>query len=108
GSSIDTARSRTAMKRPAMNQLVSRLLGVLLAGVLLCSPVAAAHHHHGGNADDHACALCNASHAPAVVSGTAAASPAPALLARRVHAPAYESAAAALVLALPSRAPPLT
>lgn len=81
---------------------VSPLLGLALA----CSLVVMAFHHHDGNAAGHACAVCSASHVPAVTPATSAGSPAPAPRAERVPALPAWNAPQALVAAVAARGPP--
>jgi hypothetical protein len=90
-------------------QLIRRLTGALaipIALLLLGATLAGGLHHHGGAQSRDTCALCTASHTPAVAS-IATASPGPALGAERV---VVWRAPRAHTPALPrpsSRAPPL-
>src|SRR5690349_18249077 len=63
-------RAPTALLR-GWADLLGPLLSLLLLGVLVVGSV----HHHSDGASDHACAICSASHVPAVVTvaGSAAA-----------------------------------
>jgi len=58
-------RAPTALLR-GWTGLLGTLLTLLLLGVLVVGSV----HHHSDSASDHACAICSASHAPAVVTAT--------------------------------------
>lgn len=83
------------------------ILGPTLGIVLVCSLVVAGVHHHTGSSEGHACAVCTASHAPAVTTVAAAGSPTPALLPGRVDAPRAELPLQVRVVAIAARAPPL-
>ncbi len=62
------------------------LPSIAMCVMLLFSGVVGALHHHGESTAGHACAVCNASHAPAVPTVAAAGSTTPALLPGRVDA----------------------
>jgi hypothetical protein len=91
----------TATRRPGI------LPSITLCVMLLLSGVVGALHHHGESAAGHACAVCTASHAPAVPTVAAASSSTPALLPGRVEAPRAELPPAFRVVAIAARAPPL-
>ena len=85
----------------------SRFLGPALGLILVLSTVGVALHHHDAGSTTHACAVCTASHAPAVTALPAAGSPAPSLLPGRVDAPRVELPPQIRVVAIAARAPPL-
>jgi hypothetical protein len=80
---------------------------ITLCVVLLFSGVVGALHHHGESAAGHACAVCTASHAPAVPTVAVAGSTTPALLPGRVDAPRAELPPQIRAVAIAARAPPL-
>ena len=82
-------------------------LSIALSLVLMLSGFVGALHHHGESAAGHACAICTASHAPAITTMTAAGSSAPILLPGRVDAPRSELPLQVRVVAIAARAPPL-
>ena len=84
----------------------SGLLSIALSFLLVLTGVVGALHHHGDSAAGHACAVCTASHAPAVTTLPAAGSPTPSLLPGRVDASRAEHPPQIRVVAIAARAPP--
>ncbi len=82
------------------------ILGPALGIVWLCSLVAVGVHHHAGSTEGHACAVCTASHAPAVTTVAAARPSAPAPLRERVASPLAQQPPQIRPVAVATRGPP--
>jgi len=100
------------MSRPAFSVALarcaaSRALAAALAATLAISNVAVGLHHHDRGAPSHSCAICVASHTPAVAAPAASSSPALRPLIGIIRAPRLPLAPQVRVAATKSRAPPL-
>jgi hypothetical protein len=94
-------RAPTALLRGCAG-LLGPLLSVLLLGVLVVGSV----HHHSDSASDHACAICSASHVPAVVTAAALPTTAPARSPERVEPVCPDRPASTLAATVAARGPP--
>jgi hypothetical protein len=99
------------MSRPgfsvALARCASRALTAALAVTLVITTVAVGLHHHDDGTPGHSCAICVASHTPAVAAPAATGSPAPRPLAGLVRTLRSRRAPQVRITATPSRAPPL-
>jgi len=98
---LRSLRAPTALLRGSAG-LLGPVLSVLLLGVLVVGSV----HHHSDSASDHACAICSASHVPAVVTVAGSAVATAFTPSGRVSVQYAAAPTAPRVAAARSRAPP--
>jgi len=93
--------TRSFFARSPWTGVIVPVLGLLLLGV----PVAAGFHHHADEAT-HPCAVCTASHAPAVATDAAVEPSAPLAKGGRTPTPELPAPPAPRAAHASSRAPP--